>query len=108
LLGSAACAALCRAWGLFSRQAEAKFRLLFDHSSDGYILYSPARGLLDCNEVVVRMLRAGDKSQLLGLHPDAVSPEYQPDGHRSGEWIEENLRLVRERPTVRFDRVHRR
>ena len=90
-----------------SAAANAKFRVLFDHSSDAHLIFDDT-GILDCNNAAVAMLRCVDKRELLRLHPAALSPELQPDGRRSLEKSVEMDRTARERGHHRFEWVHRR
>jgi len=90
-----------------SAAANAKFRVLFEHSSDAHLIFDDT-GIIDCNRAAVEMLRCADKSQVLRLHPAVLSPELQPDGRRS---LEKNLEmdgLARTRGHHRFEWVHRR
>ena len=84
-----------------------KFQILFDRSSDPHIIFD-ATGITDCNEAMIRLLGAPDKSRVLALHPAALSPEFQPDGRRSAEKSAEMDRIARERGHHRFEWVHRR
>ncbi len=87
--------------------SQEKFRVLFEHSSDAYLLFDHT-GIVDCNAAALTMLRCGDKRELLSLHPAELSPECQPDGRRSIEKSVDMDRLARERGFHRFEWVHRR
>src|SRR3954464_13882845 len=84
-----------------------KFQILFDRSSDPHIIFD-ATGITDCNDAMIRLLGAPDKSRVLSLHPAALSPEFQPDGRRSAEKSAEMDRIARQRGHHRFEWVHRR
>ncbi|UOQ77690.1 PAS domain S-box protein [Hymenobacter sp. 5516J-16] len=62
--------------------SERRFRILFDQSQDGMLLLRDNR-FVDCNPATLRLLGLTDKSQLLGQHASAFSPERQPDGRLS-------------------------
>lgn len=87
--------------------ANAKFRVLFEHSSDAHLIFDHT-GIIDCNNAAIAMLRCSDKQQLLRLHPAVLSPELQPDGRRSLEKSVEMDRTARERGHHRFEWTHRR
>ena len=54
-----------------------KFQILFDRSSDPHIIFD-ATGITDCNDAMIRLLGAPDKSRVLSLHPAALSPAPHP------------------------------
>jgi PAS domain S-box-containing protein len=86
--------------------SEERFRVLFEYSSDAHLLFDDT-GIIDCNNAAVRMLGYGDKRQVLGLHPAALSPERQPDGSVSVEKAVEMDRLAGERGSHQFEWVQR-
>lgn len=81
--------------------------VLFEHSSDAHLIFD-ARGIIDCNNAAIAMLRCEDKAQVLRLHPAELSPELQPDGRRSLEKSVEMDRTAHERGHHRFEWTHRR
>ena len=83
------------------------FRILFERSTDAHLLFDE-RGIIDCNQAAVEMLRCADKAQLLATHPAVFSPELQPDGQSSIEKSIEMDRIAKERGYHRFDWIHRR
>src|ERR1700738_4546124 len=87
--------------------SQAKFQILFDRSTDPHIIFD-ATGITDCNDAMIRLLGAPDKSRVLSLHPAALSPEFQPDGRRSAEKSAEMDRIARALGHYRFEWVHRR
>ncbi|GGG57672.1 sensor histidine kinase [Hymenobacter glacieicola] len=62
--------------------SERRFRILFDQSQDGMLLMRDNR-FVDCNPATLRLLGLIEKSQLIGQHAAAFSPERQPDGQLS-------------------------
>lgn len=70
----------------------AKFRLLFEASSDAVLLLSEGR-FVDCNSKAVELFNA-DRDYLLGKTPVDVSPEQQLDGEDSAEKTALLLQLV--------------
>lgn len=91
-----------------ARKADERFRVLFDQSSDAHLLFNEFNGIIDCNQAAIEMLRCKDKQEVLGLHPAALSPEYQPDGRRSMEKCIEMDATARRNGYHRFDWMHRR
>lgn len=89
-----------------SRSEADRYRILFEHSSDAHLIFDES-GITDCNEATIRLLRAGDRKQVLALHPAVLSPEFQPDGRRSIEKAQEMDATARERGYHRFEWMHR-
>lgn len=87
--------------------AEESFRTLFEASSDANLIVD-ATGIVDCNSATLRLFRATDKSELLGIHPATLSPVLQPDGRYSLEKGAEMVPLARRHGQHRFDWVHQR
>ncbi len=87
--------------------AEERFRVLFEHSSDAHLLFDES-GIIDCNQAAVRMLGGTDKQQLLNIHPARLSPEIQPDGRRSDDKSAEMDGLAQQHGHHRFEWTHRR
>ena len=87
--------------------AEERFRVLFEHSSDAHLLFDES-GIIDCNQAVVRMLGGTDKQQIMNIHPARLSPEIQPDGRRSDDKSAEMDGLAQQHGHHRFEWTHRR
>jgi PAS domain S-box-containing protein len=64
------------------RESEAKFRALFEGSSQGVVLQDE-NGLLEVNPAAVRILGRRSPQELLGKHPSETSPPFQPNGESS-------------------------
>lgn len=90
-----------------SRSAEEKFRVVFENSSAGQILFDDT-GILDCNRAALRMIGATHKSQMLKHHPADFSPEFQPNGRSSRELSVEMESKLREGGEHTFEWIHRR
>ncbi|MCF0060156.1 PAS domain-containing protein [Dyadobacter chenwenxiniae] len=84
-----------------------KLSVVFEHSTDAHLLIDD-RGILDCNQAAVQMLRCQDKSELLTIHPAKFSPEFQPDGRRSADKSLEMDYIARKTGYNRFEWVHKR
>lgn len=87
--------------------SEERFRVLFERSSDAHLLVDES-GIVDCNAAAVTLLRCADKAQLLSLHPATLSPEFQPDGRRSGEKGHAMEAVARKSGFHRFEWMHHR
>lgn len=87
--------------------AEERFRVLFEQSSDAHLLCGEG-GIIDCNNATLTMMRCEDKAQLIGTHPGLLSPEFQPDGRRSGETGPAMETQAHEQGFHRFEWTHRR
>jgi len=89
------------------KEAEDRFRLVFEHTSDG-LLISDASGVVDCNPAALSMLGLSSKEQLIGRRPAEFSPAVQPDGVPSAEKSRALGAITLERGAHTFDWVHQR
>jgi PAS domain S-box-containing protein len=89
------------------RQAEEKFRALFQRSIDAHCILDD-RGVFECNDVAFRGLGFGRSEELLGQRLEQVSPDTQADGKRSGQKIAEAIQLARRTGHCRFAWTFRR
>jgi len=87
-------------------ESEQKYRLLFMDSPDAYLIITDGV-FTDCNHATEVMMR-GDRSLFIGKSPDALSPEFQPDGRSSAEAAEEKISLAFAKGQNTFEWVHRR
>ncbi len=87
------------------KEAEERFRLVFEHALDG-LLISDKTGVIDCNSAALQMLGLADKSALIGRRPSTFSPERQPDGTPSDEKSRQLGAVTLERGAYTFDWVH--
>jgi diguanylate cyclase (GGDEF)-like protein/PAS domain S-box-containing protein len=60
------------------------FETLYQKSADGIWLLK-GDTFVDCNEAVIKMFGAKDRSELIGIGPIDIAPEFQPDGQNSYE-----------------------
>ena len=67
--------------------SEARWRRLFEDSADAILLIEDGR-FIDCNRAAQTILGFGSREQIRNLSPAAISPDFQPDGHRSDEKAE--------------------
>ncbi len=88
------------------KQAEQRFRLIFEHAQDGLLLADDT-GVLDCNPAALRLLGLADKAELIGRRPAEFSPVLQPDGQRSDEKSRAIGALTKAHGQLSFDWEHR-
>lgn len=88
------------------KEAEERFRVLFEHLEDG-VLLSDESGVVDCNPAVLRILGV-TKEALVGRRPAEFSPPTQPDGQQSAEKSLALGRETLERGAMTFEWVHQR
>jgi len=87
--------------------AEEKYRALFNHSSEAYLLLDGAR-LLDCNESAILMLRARGKEQIVGQSLKDFALLVQPRGDSSPGLLQRCREVVCQPGTHRFRSVYSR
>jgi len=88
------------------KEAEDRFRLVFEHVQDGLLL-SDQTGVIDCNPGALRLLGLTDKSQLIGRRPSVeFSPALQPDGTSSDEKSRALGVQTAEAGALRFEWMH--
>jgi PAS domain S-box-containing protein len=87
--------------------SDERFRVLFERSSDAHLLYDD-KGVIDCNDATLRMLRYASKEAVLGRTPVDLSPRRQPDGRLSIVVGEQMRRRARLTGFHRFEWVHQR
>lgn len=73
------------------RESEAKFRALFEGSSHGVVLHDD-KELLEVNSAAVRLFGCQSAQELVGKHPGALAPEYQPSGEKSAIVAERRIK----------------
>ena len=87
--------------------SDERFRVLFERSSDAHLLYDD-KGVIDCNDATLRMLRYSSKDAIVGRSPVDLSPRRQPDGRLSIVVGEQMRRRARVQGFHRFEWVHQR
>jgi two-component system, cell cycle sensor histidine kinase and response regulator CckA len=89
-----------------SGEADARFRLFFERSSDAILLLDTASNhFVQYNDATLEMLRC-TREELAALHPSALSPQLQPDGSDSFTRANEMIALALARGTHRFEWTH--
>ena len=88
-------------------QRDQLFHQLFERSGDANLLLD-RNHFFDCNEAALILLGATTKTEVLGRHPLALSPERQPDGRLSSEKAQEHINAAFAAGNQRFEWLHRR
>jgi PAS domain S-box-containing protein len=89
-----------------SLAAEDKYSVLFNDSPDASMILDNGI-IVDCNRTMELVLR-GNRSQIIGLTPDQISPDYQQDGRASKEAAPEKIAKALETGFNLFEWTHRR
>ena len=89
-----------------NRQKEL-YNTVVDNTLDGVSILDADTGkLIDCNEQAVKIFGYESKEKMLTLLPSDASPQFQPDGKRSDEKMEEILKILRANGTHSFEWLH--
>ncbi len=84
------------------RESEAKFRALFEGSSQGVVLQDENQ-ILEVNSAAVRILGRQFAHELVGKHPVETSPQFQPNGQRSEVLSRKYIDECMEQGSARFE-----
>ena len=86
------------------QESEARFRRMFQHSSDAVSLLDTGTGrFVDVNPAAVRLLGFASRADMIGMSTDQGSPEFQPDGRRSSEKAAELIARAIKDGGIRFE-----
>jgi len=91
---------------LFEREQQ-KYRALFESSSDA-ILVLTAKGFIDSNPAALTMFQLPSIEALTALTPEAISAEFQADGKRSADAINERMSFAAPHTAQRFEWLFKR
>jgi PAS domain S-box-containing protein len=89
------------------RESEAKYRTLYESSSDAIMLLDE-KGFFDCNNATLRIFGFSKKEDFTRMHPAGVSPPYQPDGTDSLTAANNKIAEAFRKGTNLFEWMHRR
>ena len=89
-----------------SLTGEDKYSVLFNDSPDASMILDNGI-IVDCNRTMELVLR-GKRSQIIGLGPDDISPDFQPDGQASKEAAKNKIAKALETGFNIFEWMHRR
>ena len=84
------------------RESEAKFRALFEGSSQGVVLHDE-NGLREVNPAAVRIMRRQSPQEMLGKHPREMAPPFQPNGESSEEMARRYIEECMTSGSARFE-----
>ncbi|SBS34703.1 Sporulation kinase E [Marinomonas aquimarina] len=88
-------------------QQKETFETLFNESLDSLSVFDGTQ-YIDCNKAFVEMFGFAAKEDVIGIHPELVSPEYQPDGRTSKEAAQDVIHAVLQQDRKqRFEWVHK-
>jgi PAS domain S-box-containing protein len=83
-----------------------KYKTFFENSHDAMLIIKGGR-FIDCNKAAVEMLQYSRKEEFLGMKPDDLSPEFQPDGQLSADKASEMLKLTFKNKSNIFEWTHK-
>ena len=83
-------------------RANERMKILLDKTPLACRLWDSSYNVVDCNEAAVRLFGFKDKQECLERYPE-LYPEYQPDGRRSVEKVEELIQKAFEEGGCSFD-----
>src|ERR1035441_10486244 len=89
------------------RRSEAKFRTLYDSTSDAVMLLDP-KGFFDCNPATLAMFGCATREEFCSKHPTDVSPPVQPDGTDSLTLARQYIAMAMEKGSLSFEWMHKR
>src|SRR5690606_29054912 len=75
------------------KRSEKRYRDLFSESSDASLLFKDGR-IFDCNQAAVDLLGYDSVEELTSLHPLEMAPEYQPDGSKTSDRYDLNVKNI--------------
>jgi PAS domain S-box-containing protein len=84
------------------RESEAKFRALFEASSQGVMLHDE-KEFLEANSATVRILGYNNAAELLGKHPAETSAPIQPNGEPADVLARKYIGQCMEQGSARFE-----
>lgn len=82
------------------------FETLFNESMDGLCIFDGQK-YTDCNKAFLTMFGFEHKEQVIGLHPNDISPEFQADGTASQEAAKALIMDSLDSGSVRFEWIHK-
>ena len=95
-------------WTILKRKdAEEKYRTLFNSSSDAIMLLDK-NGFIDCNPATLSVFAYNNADEFIGLHPADVSPQFQPDGTDSKTAANDKIEDAFENGHADFEWIHTR
>jgi len=84
------------------RDSEIRYRTLFE-SMDAAVLLMRGAECIDCNAATLDLFGAQCREEILGKTPLDFAPEYQPNGMRSVDMVQQNVELALRNGTHAFE-----
>ncbi len=91
---------------LLVSQSEQKYKALFEYSPDGYLIFQDGI-FVECNKASEKLV-GGTRADIIGKRPDEISPEYQPNGKRSFDYVIEVVNKAFATSKNEFEWTHKR
>ena len=85
--------------------ADTRFRIMFRYSTDPHFLFSK-KGIIDCNDAALSVLKVPNRSYLMKKYPYDFSPAFQADGILSSTKSEHLLKKVEVEGSIKFEWIH--
>jgi len=89
---------------------EKDFKIIFESSTAGLVIIdSETHQVVNANSSMLKMLKSPNKDSLLEMQAGLPCPEYQPNGQKSINFIDEKLKEIMESDTITapaFDYSH--
>jgi len=89
------------------RRSEAKFRTLYDSTSDAVMLLNE-KCFFDCNKATLSIFGCATMEEFCSKHPADLSPTEQPCGTDSMTLSNEHIATVMEKGSTHFEWMHKR
>lgn len=86
------------------KESELKYRTLFADSPDGYLIVKDGV-FIDCNKASEKILGV-KREDIIGKSPQAISPEFQPDGQSSDTLVKKVIELAFKNKRHQFEWAH--
>jgi PAS domain S-box-containing protein len=86
------------------RESEAKFRALFEGSSQGVVLEDENQ-LIEVNPAAVRIMRRKSAGDMVGKRPGDMAPAFQPNGESSATMARKYIEQCMTEGSARFEWV---
>ena len=83
-----------------------KLRTIYNNTPDAWLLLDLDEGIIfDCNPAAEKLL-GGHKEEIIGKTPDEISPEYQPNGMKSIDLAQIQVKKALEQGSYHFEWTH--
>lgn len=86
---------------------EERYRKLFESTIDAVMLMNDT-GFFDCNDAALKIFGISDKKHFIGLKPEEISPQNQPNNINSKELVEHHIKETYQKGFKKFEWIHKR